>query len=186
MWQDISLKWWFCGGGNNSKQRIRVLLACSANGNHKLSLLLFGKTENHCCLNNVRIFPTIYVSSRKVHRPSLQNIQGQWMPDWFPKSKILLLWTSVLLSPKTQSYIKNVKVVNFPLNCSSIFQSSDRGIIRPFRHYNSQQCVRKTFCDSTHFPSWWNIHDKYFGCTVGLWHCVLHQWWTVVINVDIF
>jgi hypothetical protein len=46
MWQDISFKWWFCDGRNNSKQRIRVLLACSASDNDKLLLLLFGKIEN--------------------------------------------------------------------------------------------------------------------------------------------
>jgi len=75
----------------------------------------------------------------------------------------------VLLSPKTQSYIKTVKVVTIPLNFTNIFQSSDQGIIRPFRHYNSQQLVRKTisviqptlFYDGTLMT---NILDALWNC----------------------
>jgi hypothetical protein len=32
-----------CNGGKNSKERIMVLLACNANGTHKLPLLLLGR-----------------------------------------------------------------------------------------------------------------------------------------------
>jgi len=68
-----------------------------------------------------------------------------------------------------QSYIKNVKVVNFPLNCTSIFHSSDQGIIRPFRHYNSQQLVRKIISMIQHTF----LHDGTLMTNIldALWNC---------------
>jgi hypothetical protein len=51
--------------GKNSKERIMVLLACSANGTAKLPPLVTGNRENPHCFKNVRKLPTKYIASRK-------------------------------------------------------------------------------------------------------------------------
>ena len=72
-------------------------------------------------------------------------------------------------SQDTELHIKNVKVVNIPLNCTSISQSSDQGIIRLFRHYNNQQLVRKTI--SVIQPTF--LHDGTLMTNIldALWSC---------------
>jgi hypothetical protein len=46
------------------KERIRVLLACNANGNGNLSPLVNGKSENPVCFKNVGKLSTEYVNKK--------------------------------------------------------------------------------------------------------------------------
>lgn len=53
-----------CNGGNNSKDRMTVLLACSVSGTDKLPPLVNGKSKRAHCFKNVKKLPTKYGAKR--------------------------------------------------------------------------------------------------------------------------
>jgi hypothetical protein len=136
-----------CNGGKNSKERITVLLACNADGTDKLPLLVIGKSENPRCFKNVRQLPTKYVAIRKawvtqaIFTDYLRALDAKMSSQ---NSKILHFLDQCATHPQDTSYLKNVKVVFFPPNSTSILQPLDQGIIRSFKHYYHKQLVRKT------------------------------------------
>jgi hypothetical protein len=183
----LSLKVDPCNGGKNSKERIMVLLACNADGTDKLPPLVIGKSENRCCFKNVRQLHTKYVANRKtwvaqaIFTDYLRALDAKMSSQ---NRKILLFLDQCAAHPQNTSYLKNVKVVYFPPNCTSILRSLDQGIITSFKHYYRKQLVRKTIYMFDHKL----LHDATLMKVNVLdalhfiaesWRCVTH---TAIVN----
>jgi hypothetical protein len=117
----LSLKADPCNGGKNSKERITVLLACNADGTDKLPPLVIGNSENPRCFKNVRQLPTKYVANRKARVP--QTIFTDYLRALDAKMssqnrKILLFLDQCAAHLQDTSFLKNVKVMFFPPNCT--------------------------------------------------------------------
>jgi hypothetical protein len=93
--------------------------------------------------------------------------------------KILLFLDQCAAHPQDASYLKNVKVVFFTPNCTSILQPLDQGIIRSFKHYYRKQLLRKTIYMIDHkllhdaALMKVNVLDAYF--IAESWRCVIRQ-----------
>jgi hypothetical protein len=106
-----------------------VLLACNADGTDKLPPLVIGKSENPCYFQHVRQLPTKYAANRKVW--VTQAIFNDYLRALDAKMssqnrKVLLFLDQCAARPQDTSYLKNVKVVFFHPNCTSILQPLDQ------------------------------------------------------------
>jgi hypothetical protein len=182
----LSLKGDPCNGGKNFKDRIMVLLACSADGTDKPPPLVIGKSENRHCFKNVTQLPTKYVANRKawVTQAIFTDYLRALDAKMSSQNRKILLFLDQCAYLQDTSFLKNVKVVFFSLNCTSVLQPLDQGIIRSFKHYYRKQLVRKTIhmidhkllLDATLMKV--NILDALHFIAES-WRCVTH---TIVVN----
>jgi hypothetical protein len=174
----VSLKGDPCNGGKNSKESITVLLACIADGSDKLPPLFIGKSENPHCFTNVRQLPTKYVANRKswvtqaIFTDCLRALDAKMSSQ---NRKILLFLDQCAAHPQDTSFLKNVKVVFFPPNCTSILQPLDQGIIRSFKYHYRKQLVRKTIHVIVHKL----LHDATL-MKVNVLHFIAESWRYVI------
>jgi hypothetical protein len=119
----LSLRGDPCNGRKNSKERIMVLLACNADGTDKLPPLVTGRSENTRCFKNVRQLPTKYVANREawvIHAIFTYYLRALDAKMSCQNKKILLFLDQCAAHSQDTSFLKNVKVVFFPPNCTSI------------------------------------------------------------------
>lgn len=120
-----------CKGTKLAKERVTVLLACSAAG-EKLKPLVIGRAQNPRCLKNVEksSMPVIYRWNRKAW------MTGTLCEEWLirlnarmqqQKRKILLLLDNCGAHPHIE--LSNVKLQFLPPNTTSKLQPLDAGII---------------------------------------------------------
>lgn len=97
-----------CNGGINSKQRIKFLLACNADGTYKLSPLLTGKSEKAPCSKNVGKLSREYRTNKKaqitqvIFTDCLRALDAKIGSQ----NKIILLF---ILQPHDQGIIMSLK-----------------------------------------------------------------------------
>ena len=133
-----------CSSGKNSKERLTVLLACSAAG-EKLKPLVIGKSENPRCFRGHKpsSLPVTYKWNKKAWMTS--EIFREWINILnnkmrIQKRKILLLIDNCAAHPPVQA--SNVKLVFLPPNTTSRLQPCDAGIIRCFKAHYRKRLLR--------------------------------------------
>lgn len=128
-----------CKDGKISKERVTVLLACSAAG-EKLKPLVIGKAKKPRCFKNVdpKNLPVLWYANSKAWMTT--TIFREWviMINKQMKQKnrnILLIIDNCPAHPNDLSF-SNVKVQFLPPNTTSHLQPLDQGIIQAFKlHY---------------------------------------------------
>eukprot|EP00794_Sanderia_malayensis_P014665 gene14665-16191_t len=130
-----------CKGGKKSKERLTVALMTSATGEKKKPIVI-GKYANPRCLKNVHRedLPCQYYSQKNAWMTSdiLHKILSQFNRECKAKKRsILLFLDSAGCHPyDLKGRYSNVKLVFFPVNCTSELQPLDLGIIQNFKvHY---------------------------------------------------
>jgi hypothetical protein len=133
-----------CTSGKNSKERLTVLLACSAEG-EKLKPLVIGKSTNPRCFRGYQrhSLPVIYKNNKKSWMTS--TIFQEWINTInnkmkIQKRKILLLVDNCPAHPPVDA--SNVKLVFLPPNTTSRLQPCDAGIIRSFKAHYRKRLLR--------------------------------------------
>ena len=137
--KSMSVKGEEAKGGRKSKERITVLLACSAEG-EKLRPFVIGHSANPRCfkgLASLACLPVTYFSNKKAWMTA--ELFQQWLDKLNSKMKcegrsILLLVDNCSAHPDIQ--FSNVKLVFLPPNTTSKLQPCDAGIIQATKmHY---------------------------------------------------
>lgn len=142
----LAVKGEACHGGKMSKERLTVLLCTNSDGSDKLQPLVIGKSKNPRCFKNIKNLPVRYHANNKA-----------WMTaDMFTSflrtfdctmgtqcRKVLLFVDNCAAHPKDISFLRNVKVVFYPPNCTSVCQPLDMGIIKCLKQQYRKMLVRK-------------------------------------------
>ena len=129
-------------GIKSSKERITVLLACSATG-EKLKPLVIGRAKKPRCFKNNDILPVKYCANKKAWMTSV--VWDKWL-NWVnnkmiqAKRNILLLVDNCSAHPNIQK--SNVKLVFLPPNTTSKLQPCDAGIIQNVKMIYRKRLVR--------------------------------------------
>ena len=119
-------------GGKMSKERLTVMLACSASG-EKLKPLVIGKARQPRCFKKVKVdrLPVTWVSNAKAWMTS--TLFKDWVNDVNKqmrkqKRKIILFLDNA--TSHTHDKLSNVTLKFLPPNTTSAIQPLDQGIIR--------------------------------------------------------
>ena len=137
--KSMSVKGEEAKGGRKSKERITVLLVCSAEG-EKLRPFVIGHSANPRCfkgLASIACLPVTYCSNKKAWMTAA--LFQQWLDKLNSKRKcegrsILLLVDNCSAHPDI--HFSNVKLVFLPPNTTSKLQPCDAGIIQATKmHY---------------------------------------------------
>ena len=136
-------------GTKTSKDRITVLLACSATG-EKLTPLVIGKAANLRCFRGVdkALLPVTYRSNRKAWVTSV--LFSEWLERLNAKVKaqkrnILMFLDNCGAHPKLQ--LSNIKLVFLPPNTTSRLQPCDAGIIATVKSHYRKRLVRHVLAE---------------------------------------
>ena len=129
-------------GGKKSKERITVLLACSAIG-EKLTPFVIGHSERPRCFRGHLCLPVTYTSNRKAWMTS--GLFESWLDKVNNKLKaesrsILLFVDNCTAHPDVLQ--SNVKLVFLPPNTTSKLQPCDAGIIQNVKLRYRKQLLR--------------------------------------------
>ena len=127
-----------CSGGKLSKQRITFLVGANLNGTEKVKLLVIGKSKKPRAFKNIKNLPVDYTSNKKAWMTSeiFTSILIKWdLELQKQKRKIVLLVDNCSAHCEIKN-LKNIKLVFFPPNVTSVLQPMDQGIIRSLKcHY---------------------------------------------------
>lgn len=134
-----------CSGGKNSKERVTVLVGANMDGTEKLPLLLIGKSASPHCFRHVKTKPVEYKSNKKAWMTS--SIFEEWLvkidAEFEKKIRTILLYIDNCPAHNKIPNLKNIKIIFFPPNMTSIVQPMDQGIIKNLKHYYRQKIVLK-------------------------------------------
>lgn len=122
-----------CKGGKLSKERITVLITCSATG-EKFPLWVIGKSAKPRCFKNVKLdeLPCTYKNNNKAWMTSNMFLDYlSWLNKRMKleKRKVLLFIDNAPSHPHDFPEMSNVKVKFLPPNTTSSTQPCDQGVI---------------------------------------------------------
>ena len=123
-------------GVKAAKDRVTVMLACSAVG-EKLKPLVIGKAKNPRCFKNINVsqLPVHYTANQKAWMTS--HIFLDWIGKvnkmMMKEKRHILLFLDNATSHAQECRLSNVTLKFFPANCTSVLQPLDHGIIRAFK-----------------------------------------------------
>jgi hypothetical protein len=104
----------------NSKEKIMILLACTASGTDKLPLLLIGKRQSPHCFKNVKQkVAHKYSANRKAYTIFIDYLRALDVKMSSQNRKILLFTDQCALHPQDTCYAENLKVLLFPQTASA-------------------------------------------------------------------
>ncbi|XP_052791892.1 tigger transposable element-derived protein 4-like [Mya arenaria] len=124
-----------CAGGKRAKERITVALCASMTG-EKLKPVVIGKARKPRCFGSISVdkLPVKYYSNKTawMHSWCFED----WVKSLDQKMRaanrhILLFVDNAPVHPNIT--LRNVKLLFFPKNCTSVFQPMDAGIIQTLK-----------------------------------------------------
>jgi hypothetical protein len=109
-----------------------TVLCCANMKCEERDLIVIGKSKNPRCFKGVRSFIIDYYSNANSWMSCV--IFNDWLVKWGLelKRKIVLLVDNCTAHTNS-SLLKNIKVIFFPANSTSLIQPCDQGIIRAFK-----------------------------------------------------
>ena len=116
-------------GGKKNKERVTAMVCANMDGSDKRKLMIIGKSNQPCCMKNVKSQPVTYESNANSWMTS--HIYESWLRDFdrdmkLQDRKILLLVDN----------LTKIEVEFLPPNTTSILQPMDMGII---------SCLKKVY-----------------------------------------
>jgi hypothetical protein len=138
-----------CHGGKHSKDRLTVLLCVNSDGSDKHLPIVIGKSPKPRCFKNVKKLPTKYHANGKAWMTTeifcsfLHTLDAQMGAQ---NRQIILFVDNCAAHPKDTSFLRNVKVVRYPANCTSTLQPLDLGIIHSLKAYYRKRLVQTYIC----------------------------------------
>lgn len=123
-----------CKGGKMSKTRITALVGANMSGSEKRKLLIIGKSKKPRCFKNVKTLPVNYDANQKAWMTStiFEKELRKWDSDLCKKNRKILLLVDNCTAHCDIS-LKNIKLMFFPPNVTSVLQPMDQGVIRSFK-----------------------------------------------------
>jgi hypothetical protein len=138
-----------CHGGQHSKGRLTVLLCVNSDGSDKHVPIVIRKSPKPRCIKKKKKFPTKYHANGKAQMmteifcSSLHSLDAQMGVQ---NRQIILFVDNCAAHSKDTSFLRNVKVVQYPANCTSTLQPLDLGIIHSSNAYYRRCLVQTSIC----------------------------------------
>jgi hypothetical protein len=132
----LALKGESCHDGKNSKDRLAVLLCVNSDGSDKQVPIFIGKSPKPRCFKNVKKSAAKYHANNKVWMTTdifssfLLSLDASMGAQ---NRNILLFVDSCAAHPKDTWFLRNVKVIRYPENCTSVLQPLDLGVIKCYK-----------------------------------------------------
>lgn len=145
----LALKGESCHGGKSAKDRITVLLCCNSDGSDKRIPIVIGKAAKPRCFKNIKKLPVQYYANGKAWMTTdifLDFLHGLDASMGAQGRKIILFLDNCAAHPRELSFLRNVKVIFYPPNCTSVLQPLDAGVIKCFKGYYRKQLVERAVC----------------------------------------
>ncbi|XP_028967284.1 LOW QUALITY PROTEIN: tigger transposable element-derived protein 6-like [Galendromus occidentalis] len=134
-----------CKGGKKSKLRLTTLFCCNASGTEKRRILIVGKSAKPRCLRDVRSLLCQYRGNRNAWMT--RDLFTEWLirfdKDMRLQKRSVLLLIDNCSAHMSLPRMSNIRVENFPPNCTSVLQPSDLGIIRAVKANYRKDLVRR-------------------------------------------
>ncbi|CAB3220360.1 unnamed protein product [Arctia plantaginis] len=144
-------------GHKVSKERVTVLNCANSTGNHKLPLLLIGKSRNPRAFKNVKKLPLFYKSQPKAWMTAA--LFTEWYDEVFiPEvkkhqksvgkegSKVLLIVDNAPTHPTAELLEREngqFKTTFLPPNVTGLLQPMDQSVIETMKRHYRRQLLRK-------------------------------------------
>lgn len=135
-----------CHGGKHSKERLTVLLCSNSDGSDKLQPWVIGKSQKPRCFKNIKKLPVRYHANKNSWMTAelfLSFLRYLDSSMGAKCRKILLFLDNCPAHPPDTSMLRNVKVVFYPPNCTSVCQPLDMGIIKCLKQRYRKFLVQK-------------------------------------------
>ena len=129
----------------NIPKRLTVLLCVNSDESDKQVPIVIGKSPIPSAsrmLKNCQLNTTWTVKHGRQQRffcSFLHNLEAQ-------NRQIILFVDNCAAHPKDTSFLRNVKVVRYPANCTSMLQPLDLGIIHSLKAYYRKRLVQTSLC----------------------------------------
>lgn len=136
-----------CDNGEFPEDRLTVLFCTNKDASDRRVPIVIGSSAKLQCFKNVKILPVTYHSNSKAWMTN--EIFSVFLHDLdtsviTKRRKILLfIKNSFAHSPKILS-LNHVKVIFYPLNCTSVVQPFDFGIIKCFKQLYRKKLMQRT------------------------------------------
>uniref|UniRef100_A0A1B6LJJ7 HTH CENPB-type domain-containing protein n=1 Tax=Graphocephala atropunctata TaxID=36148 RepID=A0A1B6LJJ7_9HEMI len=149
-------------GHKVSKDRVTTLNCGNSTGNHRLPLLMIGKSKNPRAFKNVKKLPVIYKNQKKAWMTAA--LFTEWFHDVFiPEvkryqkalgkegSKVLLLLDNAPTHP-TENLLERedgrFRAMFLPPNVTSLLQPMDQSVIETMKRNYRRQLIRKLLLEN--------------------------------------
>ena len=126
-----------------------MLLCVNSDGSDKQVQTVIGKSPKPRCFKNVIKLPTKYHTNGKAWMMTetfcsfLRSLDVQMGAQ---NRQILLFVDNCAAHPKYTPFLRNIKVVRYPTNCTSTLQPLDLGIIHSLKAYHRKRLVQTSIC----------------------------------------
>uniref|UniRef100_A0ABD2WEJ4 HTH CENPB-type domain-containing protein n=1 Tax=Trichogramma kaykai TaxID=54128 RepID=A0ABD2WEJ4_9HYME len=135
-----------CHGGQRSKERITVLLACNSTGTEKLTPLVIGKAVKPRCFRGIKTLPLEYASNNKAWMTT--TLFSDWLlklnAQMRFKKRNILMFIDSCAAHGVLPELSNVKIQFLPRCATSTLQPFDQGVFKTFKYLYRREIVRKT------------------------------------------
>jgi hypothetical protein len=138
-----------CHGGKNCKDRLNVLLCVNSDGSDKQVPIVIGKSPKLRCFKNVKKLPATYHVNNKawmttdIFSSFLHSLDASMGVQ---NRNILLFVDNCAAHPKDTSFLRNVKDIRYPTNCTSVLQPLALGVIKCYKQLYRERLVQTAVC----------------------------------------
>jgi hypothetical protein len=145
----LALKGESCHGGKSAENRITVLLCVNSDGSDKQGPIVVGKSLKPHCFKNIKKLPVKYHADKKTWKTTdifttfLRPLDASMGAEG---RRILLFVDNCAAHLQDMTFLRNVKVVQYPANCTSVLQPLDLGFIKSFKQLYRKRLVQTAVC----------------------------------------
>jgi hypothetical protein len=145
----LTLKGHSCHGEKSAKERITVLLCVNSDDSDKQVPIMVGKSMKPRCFKNIKKLPVKYYANKKAWMTMtifMEFLRALDASMGAQGRNILLFVDNSDAHPQDTSFLRNVKVVYYPPNCTSVLQPLDLGTIKCFKQLYRKHLVQEAMC----------------------------------------
>jgi hypothetical protein len=138
-----------CHGGKSATNWITVLLCVNSDSSDKQGPIVVGKSLKPRCFKNIKKVPVKYHANKKawmttdIFMTFLRSLDASMGAEG---RKILLFVDNCAAYLQDMTFLRNVKVIQYPANCTSVLQPLDLGIIKYFKQLYRKCLVQTAVC----------------------------------------
>jgi hypothetical protein len=129
--------------------KVTVLLCVNSDGSDKQVPIVIGKSLKPRCFENIKKLPTKHHANNKAWMTI--GISSSFLRSFdasvgAQNRNILLFVDNCAAHPKDTSFLRNVKVIRYPANCTSVVQALELGVIKCYNQLYRKRLVQTSVC----------------------------------------
>jgi hypothetical protein len=129
--------------------KVTVLLCVNSDGSDKQVPIVIGKSPKPRCFKDIKKLPSKYHANNKAWTTThtfssfLRSLDASMGVQ---NRNILLFVDNCAAHPKNTSFLRNVKVIQYPANCTSVLQPLDLGVMKCYKQLYRKRLVQTAVC----------------------------------------